>query len=85
MLIYILKNMFSNEITLKSIPHMIYYITEFSNVSVLYYGLVIALTGIPPFVLFFIKFNFLLDCLHMFDIFIFYLLVIGFFLNIFFY
>ena len=57
-LVYLIKTTFENKITLTSIPHMLMYIEQFSKYKYLYYSLFLALTGIPPFLLFFIKFNF---------------------------
>ena len=62
-LIYIVKKTFNNKITPTSLPYMIYYISKFSKLKNVYYGLVISLTGLPPFILFFIKFNILLNIL----------------------
>lgn len=58
---YLLKITFANEVSFTTIPHMIYYIMNFSKLKYLYIGLVLALTGLPPFLLFFIKFHFLIQ------------------------
>jgi hypothetical protein len=58
---YLLKNTFNTQPNFNSIPHMAYYIINFSKLKYLYFGLIIALTGIPPFLLFFIKFHYLIQ------------------------
>ena len=63
LLIYLIRKTFRNKITPTSLPYMLYYIVNFSKLKNTYYGLVIALTGLPPFILFFIKFNILLEVL----------------------
>ena len=60
-----------------SLPHMNYYIVEYSKVKELYYGLLIALTGLPPFLLFFVKFNYLIETYTKFGFFFFYIVFLG--------
>ena len=58
---YLLKTTFSNKINMTTLPQIILYISKFSNLKTTYIGLILALTGIPPFLLFFIKFNYLIE------------------------
>ena len=84
-IIYLIKTTFLNKITSKSLPHMVYYIVNFSKISYLYYGLITALTGIPPFVMFFIKFDMLIVTLGKFGFILFTILFIILFVNMIFY
>lgn len=58
---YLIKSTFSNQLNFNTIPYMAYYIINFSKLKYLYFGLIIALTGIPPFLLFFVKFHYLIQ------------------------
>lgn len=58
---YLIKSTFSNHISFNTIPHMAYYIINFSKLKYLYFGLILALTGLPPFLLFFVKFHYLIQ------------------------
>lgn len=82
---YIIKKTFDNQITFTSLPYMIYYIIKFSKFKNVYYGLVLALTGIPPFLLFFIKFNFLIEVFSKFGFILFYIIFLILFLHMLFY
>ena len=64
---------------------MLYYINNISKLKYLFYGLFLALTGIPPFLLFFIKLNFLVDKFTQLDFIGVYFLFLGFFLHMIFY
>lgn len=82
---YIIKKTFDNQITFTSLPYMVYYIVKFSKLKNVYYGLVLALTGVPPFLLFFIKFNFLIEVFSKFGFILFYIIFLILFLNMIFY
>ena len=82
---YIIKKTFDNRITFTSLPYMIHYIIKFSKFKDVYYGLVLALTGIPPFLLFFIKFNYLIETFSKFGFILFYIVFLILFLNMIFY
>lgn len=84
-LVYLIKTTFENKITLTSIPHMLMYIEQFSKYKYLYYSLFLALTGIPPFLLFFIKFNYLIASLSNLTFVIIYIIFLIFFLNMLYY
>lgn len=60
---YLLKTTFSNKINLTTLPQITLYIMTFSKLRTTYFGLILALTGIPPFLLFFVKFNYLIEAL----------------------
>jgi formate hydrogenlyase subunit 3/multisubunit Na+/H+ antiporter MnhD subunit len=84
-LIVIVKKTFSNKINLQTMPHMILYITKHSRFKNLYYGLILSLTGIPPFFLFFIKFNLLSKLFFQMTFEIFYIAFLSLFLNMIYY
>ena len=64
---------------------MIHYMTKFSKLKFIYYGLVLNLTGIPPFIFFFIKFNFLINIFSKLNFILFYIVFLILFLNIIYY
>ena len=82
---YLLKNTFSKKLSKTSLPHMLYYINNISRYKYLFYGLFLALTGIPPFLLFLIKFNILVDGYYRLDFITAYIVFLGFFLHMLFY
>ena len=73
LLLYLLKSTFETKLSFKSLPYITYYIVKFSKIKELYYGLILALTGIPPFLVFFIKFNASIMILPRFGFVIFYI------------
>jgi len=58
-LLYLLIKMFGNSLKILPLSHLLYYIIKYSKLKITFYALVIALTGLPPFLLFFAKFNLL--------------------------
>ena len=84
-LCYLLKHVLDNNITSTSLPYLIYFINKYSKLKPLYYGLILNLVGIPPFLFFFIKFNFLILILPKVSFFIFYILFLMLFLHMIFY
>lgn len=82
---YLIKTTFSNKITFSSIPYMIYYISKLSKLEYLYFGLFLALAGIPPFLLFYVKFNYLIKGLTKLSFISFYIMFLILFLNMLFY
>ena len=84
-LAYLFKNTFWDNVSSLSLPHIIYFISKFSKLKPLYYGLILNLVGIPPFLFFFIKFNFLIHVLPKVSFYIFYILFLVLFLHIIFY
>jgi formate hydrogenlyase subunit 3/multisubunit Na+/H+ antiporter MnhD subunit len=81
----LIKNIFTNKINTVSLPHMIYYIIKFSKYKIIFFLLIFSLTGIPPFLFFFIKFNYLLSTLSKFDFITITIIFMIFFLNMLFY
>ena len=84
-LCYIVKTSISEKITLSSIPEIHFHIMTYSKLKNIYTGLLLTLSGLPPFILFFIKFNFLLSILSKTAIYSCTLIYIIFFLNMMFY
>ena len=84
-LLFIVNKTFNNTITSVSLPYMIHYITKFSKLRFLYYSLVLNLVGIPPFIFFFIKFNFLINIFSKLNFILFYIVFLVLFLNVLFY
>ena len=84
-LYYLFKNTFNENISSLSLPYIVYFINKFSKLKSLYYGLILNLVGIPPFLFFFIKFNFLIHMLPKVSFFIFYVLFLILFLHMIFY
>ena len=84
-LAYLFKSTFNNNVSLLSLPYIVYFISKFSKLKPLYYGLILNLVGIPPFLFFFIKFNFLIHVLPKVSFYIFYILFLVLFLHMIFY
>ena len=84
-LFYITKTIFSNKITRISLPHMILYIIKFSKLKNIYYALILNLTGIPPFLLFFVKVHYLIVAFSKVSFIMFYLIFLLLYLNMIYY
>ena len=82
---FILINFFSNSNFQSSMSQLITYIVKFNKFKSLIFGLFLSLAGLPPFIMFFIKFNFLINFIYKNNIFIILLIFFIFFLNMFFY
>ena len=82
---FILINFFSNSNFQSSMSQLITYIVKFNKFKSLIFGLFLSLAGLPPFIMFFIKFNFLINLLYKNNIFIILLIFFIFFLNMLFY
>ncbi len=82
---YILKNIFSEKANTLSIPYILHYILNLSNYKQLIFSLILALTGIPPFIMFFFKFNYLIHILSKLSYIYLYLIVFIIFFNMIFY
>jgi hypothetical protein len=65
-----------------SISYVISYILKFNKMKSILFLLLLSLAGLPPFILFFIKFNYLINLLYKVIIFLIFLI---FFLNMLFY
>jgi len=82
---FILTKYLSNNIINNSLPYLNFYINKFSKYKIIYFILLLSLTGLPPFILFFIKFNFLINILFKYNIFVIILIFFIFFFNMLFY
>ena len=82
---YLLIKMFNLNLTTLSITHMLYYIMQFAKLKKTYYSLVVSLVGLPPFLMFFIKFNFLLEAYDRLGFFLFYIVFLTVAYKMFFY
>ena len=68
-----------------SLVYINFYINKFSKYRILYFILFLSLSGLPPFILFFIKFNFLINILFKYNIFMVFFIFFIFFFNMLFY
>lgn len=68
-----------------TIPYLIYYINKFSKIKFIFFLLIISLSGIPPFLLFYVKFNFIINLLYKFNFLNTILIYLSLFLNMLFY
>ena len=84
-LTYLLNKMFGKNLVMLPITHILYYVMQFSKLKGTYYSLVVSLIGLPPFILFFIKFNFLLEVYNRLGFFLLYIIFLTVILKMFFY
>ena len=82
---FLLKQMFGEKLYSLPLMHMVYHIVRYSKLKALYYGLVVSLTGLPPFLLFFVKFNFLIQAYYFIGFFFFYIIFLTICIHMFFY
>lgn len=82
---YLLSNYIFNNNSNFSLNYMIIYILKFNKLKNIIFVLILSLAGLPPFIMFFIKFNFLINTLYKTNIFIIITIFIVFFLNMIFY
>lgn len=82
---FILTNLVFNYNSQQSLSQLITYILKFNKFKSIIFGLFLSLAGLPPFIMFFIKFNFLINLLYKNNIFIILLIFFIFFLNMLFY
>lgn len=82
---YILINLVFNQNSQNSISQLFTYILKFNKFKSLIFILILSLAGLPPFMIFFIKFNFLINLLYKNNIFIILLIFFIFFFNMLFY
>ncbi len=82
---YLITNYLLNISNEYSLNYTIIYILKFSKFKNLIFILFLSLAGLPPFFMFFIKFNYLINILYKTNIFIFFFIFIIFFLNMIFY
>ena len=80
----LINNVFLTD-TQNSISFLMIYILKFSKLKSIIYLLFLSLAGLPPFILFFIKFNYLINLLYKLNFFLLFLIFLIFFLNMLFY
>ena len=83
--IQFLLNLHKFNIKTITIPYLFYYITKFSKLKNILLLFIISMSGIPPFILFYIKFNFLINLLYKFNFLNIILVYLSLFLNMLFY
>lgn len=81
----ILNHIFGTNKNILSLQQMTYYILKYSKLKLIYYALIVALTGLPPFLLFFAKFNFLIESYTHIGFSFFYVVFLTICVNMFFY
>lgn len=81
----LLRSIFSEKVNNLSITQITYYILKYSTLKNLFITLFITLIGIPPFILFFLKFNYLIEILSHSNFFVIVLIFLLFFLNMLYY
>jgi hypothetical protein len=84
-LYYLLHITFQSLIYSASLQYIVFYIMNYSKFKHLYYSILLNLIGVPPFIFFFIKFNFLIYLLPKVAFYIFYLVFNILFLHMLFY
>jgi hypothetical protein len=82
---YLLKNYLTINNSKNSISYIFIYILKFSKLKNLILTLFLSLAGLPPFILFFIKFNYLINLVYKLNFFLIILIFLIFFLNMIFY
>lgn len=81
---YLIKITFYDRVVIYNFSQLIFYISKYSKLKVLFFIICLALAGLPPVFLFFIKLNYLLESISHLNI-ILILLITLFFLNMLFY
>ncbi len=82
---FLILDQFKNKFNNFSLNNLLLYILKFNKLKTIIFLLLLSLSGLPPFILFFIKFNFLINLLYKTNFFIIMLIFIIFFLNMIFY
>ena len=82
---YLLSKHLSTSVLHNSLPYLNFYINKFSKFKSIFFILFLSLSGLPPFFLFFIKFNLLINLFYKLNIFSAIIVFIIFFLNMLFY
>lgn len=75
----------NNELIDKSLTYLLTYVNKFSKLKNIIYVLLLSLSGLPPFFLFFVKVNILINFFNSHSIVIIILIFILFFLNMIYY
>lgn len=81
----VLKNIIKDDFSTRSIVFAHYYIIRFSKLKNLYYMLLISLAGLPPFLLFFVKANYIISVIGSINFYCTLVIFLCFFLNMLFY
>lgn len=68
-----------------SVSYLFIYILKFNKLKTLIFLLFLSLAGLPPFIMFFIKFNYLINLLYKLNFFLIICIFLIFFLNMLFY
>ena len=68
-----------------SISYLMTYILKFNKLKVIIFSLFLSLAGLPPFIMFFIKFNYLINLLYKLNFFLILFVFVIFFFNMLFY
>jgi hypothetical protein len=82
---YLLSNFGFLHDSQNSISYIFTYILKFNKFKTIIFTLFLSLAGLPPFILFFIKFNYLINLLYKLNFFLIFLIFLIFFLNMLFY
>jgi hypothetical protein len=82
---FLLKNYLSINNSQNSISYVFSYVNKFSKFKNIILNLFLSLVGLPPFILFFIKFNYLINLIYKLNFFLIFLVFLIFFLNMIFY
>ncbi len=82
---YLVTKHLSTGVLNNSISYLNFYINKFSKLKILFYILFLSLTGLPPFFLFFVKINLIINLFFKLNIFSVFLIFLIFFLNMLFY
>ena len=80
-----LKRVISGDFSDRSLVFAHYYIIKFSKIKYIYYLLLISLAGLPPFLLFFVKSNFIINVMGSVSFYCNFFIFLSYFLNMLFY
>jgi formate hydrogenlyase subunit 3/multisubunit Na+/H+ antiporter MnhD subunit len=82
---YLLINFVFLENSQNSMSYIFTYIAKFNKLKSVIFGLFLSLAGLPPFIMFFVKFNYLINLLYKCNFFLILIIFLIFFLNMLFY
>lgn len=82
---YILNKVISNDFSKKSLVYCHYFILKYSKIKYLYLGVLLSLAGLPPFLIFFIKANYILSFVGTISFYSIFFIFISYFINMLFY
>jgi len=81
----ILSRVIQNDFSTKSLVFAHYFIIKFSKLKSIYYALLLSLAGLPPFLLFFVKANYIISFIGSVNFYCSLIIFLCFFLNMLFY